>query len=308
MRLAEAFRGKHPVVLGLLLLAAVFLCAWLGLTFFLSLLPDHGQGQDFFSTGSGKIGVVEVKGVITSAEKTIQDLTEFRQNPRVRAIVLRIDSPGGAVGASQEIFEEVKKTNAVKPVVASMGSVAASGGYYAALGASKIVASPGTLTGSIGVIIKFPNLTEIFDKIGYHSETIKSGKLKDIGAANRPMTPEERALLQGIIDNVYGQFVDAVVRRRQLPRDKVLKLADGRIFSGEQALQDGLIDQYGNFTDAVAAAARLAGMKNTQPPLVYNRDREFSLLHLLLGGSGESRLQGLAPLYPTLAYEMNFKP
>jgi protease-4 len=308
MRIAEAFRSKHPVVLGFVILAGVFLCSWLSLSIFLSLFPGNGQGQEIFSSASGKIGIVEIKGIITSAEKTIRDLTDFRQNRRIRAIVLRIDSPGGAVGASQEIFEEVKRTNAVKPVIASFGSVAASGGYYAAMGARKIVTSPGTLTGSIGVIVKFPNLTEIFDKIGYRSEIVKSGKLKDIGAINRPMTSEERALLQEIIDNVHQQFVDAVARSRNLPREQVLKLADGRIFSGEQALKSGLVDQFGNFTDAVALAAREAGMKNAQPPLEYPRERDFSLLRLLMGETGESRLHGLASIFPTLAYEMNFNP
>jgi protease IV len=308
MRIAEAFRGKHPVFLGFIILIGVFLCSWLGLSIFLSLFPGNGQGREIFSSASGKIGIIEVKGVITSAEKTIRDLTDFRQDQRIRAIVLRIDSPGGAVGASQEIYEEVKRTDAVKPVVASLGSVAASGGYYAALGARKIVTSPGTLTGSIGVIVKFPNLKEIFDKIGYRSEIVKSGKLKDIGAANRPMTDEERALLQEIIDNVHRQFVDTVAQSRNLPREQVLKLADGRIFSGEQAVESGLADQFGNFTDAVTLAARQAEMKDEQPPLHYPRERDFSLLRLLMGETGESSLQGLASLHPTLAYELNFKP
>jgi protease-4 len=308
MRIAEAFRGKHPVFLGFIILIGVFLCSWLGLSIFLSLFPGNWQGREIFSSASGKIGIIEVKGVITSAEKTIRDLTDFRQDQRIRAIVLRIDSPGGAVGASQEIYEEVKRTDAVKPVVASLGSVAASGGYYAALGARKIVTSPGTLTGSIGVIVKFPNLKEIFDKIGYRSEIVKSGKLKDIGAANRPMTDEERALLQEIIDNVHRQFVDTVAQSRNLPREQVLKLADGRIFSGEQAVESGLADQFGNFTDAVALAARQAEMKDEQPPLHYPRERDFSLLRLLMGETGESSLQGLASLHPTLAYELNFKP
>jgi protease-4 len=164
------------------------------------------------------------------------------------------------------------------------------------------------LTGSIGVIVKFPNLTEIFDKIGYRSEIVKSGKLKDIGAANRPMTDEERVLLQEIINNVHQQFVDAVAQNRRLPREQVEELADGRIFSGEQALKSGLVDQFGNFTDAVSLAARLAGMKKEHPPLAYAKEKDFSLLRLLMGEAGESRLQGLASLYPVLAYELNFKP
>lgn len=302
----DTFRQKHPFASIVLVLGALFVCSWLATKVFLALFPSTEQGQEFFT--SGKIGVVEIKGLITSAEKPIRELTEFRKDRHIRAIVLRIDSPGGAVGASQEIFEEVRRTDQVKPVVASLGSIAASGGYYAALGARKVIASPGTLTGSIGVIIKFPNLTEIFDKIGYHSEIVKSGKLKDIGAMNRPMTAEEKALLQDIIDNVHQQFVSAVAKSRHLSHEQALKLADGRIFSGEQALKSGLIDQFGNFTDAIMVASKLAGMKNELPPLVYSSEKDFSLLRLLVGNSGESTLQNLSALYPTLSYELNFKP
>jgi len=305
MRITDTFRQKHHFVSFIIALGAVFLCSWVVLTVLLPLFPSLGEGQEIFPS-SGKIGVVEIKGVITSAESVISELTEFRKDRHIRAIILRIDSPGGAVGASQEIFTEVKRVNQFKPVVASMGSVAASGGYYAALGARKILASPGTLTGSIGVIVKFPNLTEIFDKIGYRAEVIKSGKLKDIGAMNRPMTAEERVLLQDIIDNVHRQFVDAVAEGRKLPREQVEKLADGRIFSGEQALKSGLIDQFGNFNDAVLEAGKLAGIKNDSPTLVYAAAKDFSLLRLFLGNSGEATWQGLTSLYPSLSYELNF--
>lgn len=302
----DNFRRRHPFASIVFILGTLFVCSWLATKIFLSLFPSTEQGQEFFT--SGKIGIVELKGLITSAEKPIRDLTEFRKDRNIRAIVLRIDSPGGAVGASQEIFEEVRRTDQIKPVVASLGSVAASGGYYAALGARKVVASPGTLTGSIGVIVKFPNLTEIFDKIGYRSEVVKSGRLKDIGAMNRPMTAEEKSLLQDIIDNVHQQFVKAVAERRKLPLEQVQRLADGRIFSGEQALQAGLIDQYGNFTDAITLASKLAGMKKELPPLVYATERNFSLLRLLVGDSGETAWHSLTSLYPTLSYEFNFKP
>jgi len=302
----DNLRRKHPFHVIVLTLVVVFLCSWLATKLYLNAFRSDEQGGEFFA--GGKIGVVDVKGLITSAEKPIRDLTEFRKDRRIRAVVLRIDSPGGAVGASQEIFEEVRKTDKVKPVVASMGSLAASGGYYAALGARKIVANPGTLTGSVGVIVKFPNLTEVFDKIGYHSEVVKSGRLKDIGAMNRPMTAEERTLLQDIIDNVHQQFVDAVVECRKLPADKVRNLADGRIFSGKQALELGLVDQLGNFTDAVMAASKLAGIQKDYPSLVHTTEKDFSLLRLLLGGSGEATLQNLTTLYPTLSYELNFKP
>ncbi|MCA1765835.1 MAG: signal peptide peptidase SppA [Desulfobulbaceae bacterium] len=232
-------------------------------------------------------------------------LTSFRKNRNIAAIVLRIESPGGAVGASQEIFEEVKRTRQVMPVVASMGSVAASGGYYAALGANKIVASPGTLTGSIGVIIKFPNFAEIFEKIGYKSEVVKSGKMKNIGSPGRSMTEAERELIQSIIDNVHGQFVNAVIEGRELPAEKVLEFADGRIFSGEQALQAGLIDRFGNFTDAVELAAKLAGLEEKLPELVYPAQKDFSLLKLLFGSRGNALFEEAVFLQPLLSYEWN---
>lgn len=307
MRIADFFRKRQSLFIILMVLGAFFLSSWGLFMLSLTLFPAVEKGQGIF-TSPAKIGVVEVKGVITSAENTIRDLTKFRKDRNISAIILRVDSPGGAVGASQEIYTEVCRTDRVKPVVASLGSVAASGGYYAALGARKILASPGTLTGSIGVIVKFPNLTEIFDKIGYHTEIIKSGKLKDLGAISRPMTTDEKAVLQDIIDNVHQQFVGAVAEGRKLPRDQVQKLADGRVFSGEQALKSGLIDQFGNFNDAVILASKLAGMKNEQPPLEYPAAREFSLLKLMLGESGETTWQGMTSLYPTLSYELNFKP
>ncbi|MFO7606224.1 MAG: signal peptide peptidase SppA [Desulfurivibrionaceae bacterium] len=285
------------------ILAGVFVVAWFGMTFFFNFFGSPQSGV--FGAGSAKIGVVEVKGMITSSEEVIRVLTSFRKNRNIAAIVLRIESPGGAVGASQEIFEEVKRTRQVMPVVASMGSVAASGGYYAALGANKIVASPGTLTGSIGVIIKFPNFAEIFEKIGYKSEVVKSGKMKNIGSPGRSMTEAERELIQSLIDNVHSQFVNAVSEGRELPAEKVLELADGRIFSGEQALQAGLIDRFGNFTDAVELAAKLAGLEEKLPELVYPAQKDFSLLKILLGSRGSALFEEAVLFQPLLSYEWN---
>ena len=298
----RSFRQEHPVLLGLAILAGVFVCTWLGMTFFLPLLPGVGS-HNIFQARAGKVGVVELKGMITSPEKALQELTQFRDDRSIKAIVLRIDSPGGAVGASQEIFEEVKRTSQAKPVVASMGSVAASGGYYAALGANEIMASKGTLTGSIGVIIKFANLSQIFEKIGYKSEVLKSGELKDIGASDRQMTAREKKLIQDIIDNVHEQFISAVSESRELATEEVRKLADGRIYSGEQALEAGLIDKFGNFNDAIMLAASLAGLKKEMPPLVYPAKEDFSLLRLLVGDSGSTLFEGKSNLRPLLSYE-----
>ena len=246
---------------------------------------------------------MELKGVISSPEKAISDLTSFRKDKSIKAIVLRIDSPGGAVGASQEIFEEVKRTDKAKPVIASMASIAASGGYYAALGARSIVANPGTLTGSIGVIIKFANLSEIFKKIGYSSEVVKSGEMKDVGSSARQMTGKEKELIQGIIDNVHNQFIRAISESRDIPVEKVQTLADGRIYSGEQALEAGLIDQFGNLNDAVMLASKTAGLEEELPPLVYRTEENFSLLKLLVGESRSGVFKGVSFLHPVLSYE-----
>ena len=295
------FRHKHPVLTGLLVLGGIMLFFWGGITFFVSSLVGPSKSELFLKEG---IGVIDVKGVILESEDTLANLVAFREEPKIKAIVLRIDSPGGAVGASQEIFDEVRRTSKIKPVVASMGSVAASGGLYVSLGASKIVANPGTLTGSMGVILKFANLEGLFDKIGYKNEVVKSGRLKDIGSPSRPMTAEEREMLQGMIDNVQDQFVQAVSESRSLPAPEVRKIADGRIFSGQQAKEYGLVDQLGNFSDAVILAADLAGMKSEKmPELIYPQEEDFSFLRLMTGKNSESLLQHTGLSGPLLAYE-----
>jgi len=274
---------------------------WGGITFFVTHLTGPSRSELFLQEG---IGVIEIKGVILEAEETIEHLVAFREEPKIKGIVLRVDSPGGAVGASQEIYDEVRRTRAIKPVVVSMGSVAASGGLYVSLGASKIVASPGTLTGSMGVILKFVNLEGLFGKIGYKSEVVKSGRMKDIGSSSRPITDEERQMLQGMIDNVQSQFVQAVAESRSLPAAEVRKIADGRIFSGQQAKEYGLVDQLGNFSDAVMLAADLAGMKSEKmPELIYPQEKDFSFLRLITGKKSESLLQQTGLSGPMLAYE-----
>jgi len=295
---------------GCLLLVVVGLLLWAAVSFLLgSSLRSSGSGLLGSGIRKEGVGVIEIRGVIASADQIVARLSEFRQQDNIRAIVLRIDSPGGAVGASQELFTEVKRTNAVKPVVVSMGSVAASGGLYAALGAEKIIANPGSLTGSIGVIIKFANLEELFDKIGYRSETIKSGELKDIGASGRPMLPAERAMLQEMIDGVHDQFVTAVVKSRGLPEAAVRAFADGRIFPGSKALELGLIDGLGNLNDAAMAAAELAGMEpGVMPRLIYPPRRDLSLLTLLVGSRAEMRLTPPIHITPVLAYEWTITP
>ncbi|MGA2026105.1 MAG: signal peptide peptidase SppA [Syntrophobacteraceae bacterium] len=246
--------------------------------------------SDFeFSLKDNRVGLIELKGTITNSQDTLKQITDFRKDASIKAIVLRIDSPGGAVGPSQEIYREIRRAAKSKPVVASLGGVAASGGYYIASAASHIVANPGTITGSIGVIIHFPNLRELFSKIGYQMTTIKSGQFKDIGNPGRDMTPEEKELLQGTIDETYRQFVRDVAQARNLPEDRVREVADGRIIMGEKALELKLVDQLGNFEDAVAKAGELAKIEG-EPEVVKAKKSKLSLLDFILGSDVGERM------------------
>lgn len=279
--------------MALLVLGAIFLF-FLLLVFAVSRL-DGVSGQ---LAGGGKVGVIEIRGVIASSQKTIKRLIAFRDDASIKAIVLRVDSPGGGVGPSQEIHEEVKKTVAVKPVVVSMGSVAASGGYYISAPANRIIANPGTITGSIGVIMEFTNLQDLFQKIGLKSVVVKSGKLKDIGSPMRPMTDEDRAILQSLLDDVHQQFIQSVADGRHLSVAKVKDLADGRIFSGQQAQRLGLVDQLGDLQDAVAAAAKLAGIQG-KPRVVYPPKEKSNFLGYLLNESISQLRKGVQERIPS---------
>ena len=215
-----------------------------------------------------RVGVIQVVGPIVASDQTVREIVDFRKDSSIDAVVLRVDSPGGGVGPSQEIYKEVERLAAVKPVVVSMGSVAASGGYYVAAPADRIVANPGTITGSIGVIMGFTNYEELLEKIGLKNSVVKSGEHKDIGSPVRPMTDEDRAILQGLIDDVHRQFIEAIAHGREMEIETVRPLADGRIFSGQQAKELGLVDELGNFQDAVTLAASLADIDG-EPKLVY---------------------------------------
>lgn len=240
-------------------------------------------------TESNRIGVIEVRGTISDAQEFIKSIKELREDDRVRAILIRVDSPGGGVGPSQEMYREIVRTIETKPVVVSLGSIAASGGYYIAAPGSHIVANPGTVTGSIGVISYFPNLQGLFDKIGYSMVIIKSGQYKDIGNPARDMTTEERALLQDTIDETYVQFVRDIALARKLPEEKVREFADGRIFTGETALHLGLVDSLGNYEDAVRKAASLGKIEG-DPKVIIVKKKKRSLLDLFLGEDVSSQL------------------
>jgi len=246
--------------------------------------------QTSFPIGE-KVGVIKVEGPILVSDQIIEQIIDFRKDDSVKAIVLRVDSPGGGVGPSQEIHEEVVKAVAVKPVVVSMGSVAASGGYYISAPASKILANPGTITGSIGVIMEFTNFEELLQKIGLKSQVVKSGDHKDLGSPVRPMTPADRKILQDMINDVHQQFVAAVATGRELPEEKVMKLADGRIYTGRQAKDLGLVDELGNLQDAIMTAAKLAGIED-EPNIVYPPEDKPKFLDYLVEETA-SRIEGV---------------
>ncbi|NSW85565.1 MAG: signal peptide peptidase SppA [Syntrophobacteraceae bacterium] len=243
-------------------------------------------------SSSDRIAVVEVRGTIAKSQDTVKSLKELRQDESVKAIVLRVESPGGGVGASQEIYREVRRTRDAKPIVASLGGIAASGGYYVSSPANRIVANPGTITGSIGVIVYFPRLQGLFDKIGYGMTTIKSGEFKDIGNPTREMTDEERQLLQSTVEETHNQFIRDVAEGRNLPEEKIREWADGRILMGQAAHRLGLVDELGNFEDAVRIAANLAGITG-EPELIYPTRKRRSLLELLLGTELSERVDVL---------------
>jgi protease-4 len=248
-----------------------------------------------------KVGVVEVTGIISKSTPTLEHLKKFREDQRIRAIVLRVNSPGGVVGPSQEIMEEVEKTKKVKKVVASFGSMATSGGYYVACAADLIMASPGTATGSIGVILQLANIEQLAKKLGIDVYSLKAGALKELGSPFRPLSPREKEVLQGVLDNIHEQFIQDVARNRKLPLEKVRALADGRIFTGQEAKKLGLVDAMGNFNDAIERAGRLGGIRG-KIETVYPEKKGFSLLKLILGQDVAQNLDFLTLPYPEPAF------
>jgi protease-4 len=232
------------------------------------------------------IGLVEVKGMILDSKETVRQLRHFLKKDDIKAVVLRVDSPGGVVAPSQEIYEEVRKFAAKKKIVVSMGSLAASGGYYISAPATLIYANPGTITASIGVLIKLSNIEALMDKIGIKSTVVKTGKFKDAGSPVRPLSDEDRAMFQSVIDSTHNQFIKAVATGRKLPEDEVRRIADGRVLSGEQALALKLVDRLGTLQDAIEEAGRLAGIKG-EPEVLLPPKKKLNYLDLLSGGVEE---------------------
>jgi protease IV len=256
----------------LVLIGMIFFSAVYGLRLF--------RGQNSFNLGE-KVGVVPIEGIISDAGEIIDQINEFEDNKSIRAVVLRVDTPGGSVAPAQEIFQAVVELRKKKKVVVSMGSVAASGGYLIAVAADKILANPGTITGSISAVMHYANVEELLKKVGVRSSVIKSGKFKDIGSPTRDMTSEERSLIQGIVNDVYDQFVKTISENRRIPLSKIVQLADGRIFTGRQAKELGLIDELGGLQDAILLAGRLSGMTE-KPEIIYGMKKKKTFWKYLI--------------------------
>ncbi len=294
------FSRRHPYLFFVLVFSSVVTVAMV-MTALIIMLGSKSYEFEF----GEKVGIVEITGVITDSRNIIRNLKRFREDDSVKAIVLRIDSPGGGVGPSQEIFREVRKTVIKKKVVASMGAIAASGGYYVAAGADGIVANPGTITGSIGVAMGFTNFQDLLQKIGLVPVVIKSGEYKDIGSPVREMKKEERKILEDFAKKIHRQFIMAIVEGRKMDQSTVESLADGRIFTGEESNNLGLVDRLGNLEDAVEWAGRLGGIKG-KISSVYAREKEFSYLQLLM----DSSIKGLINrvVNPSLCVDFLYRP
>ncbi len=276
---------------------------------FLVVITSSRQGGEGGRALFGpRVAIVEIEGMILEVDDLVRELRAHRDNPLVRAVVIRINSPGGVVAPTQEIHQALMRVReAGKPVVASLGSVAASGGYYTAVAADRILANPGTLTGSIGVIMQMANVENLMKKVGVEYVVVKAGQFKDLGSFSRPMSPEERRVLQTLLDDVHAQFIDAVAKGRKLDRAEVVRFADGRVFSGVQAKDLKMVDTLGSLEDAVNEAAKLAGLPI--PPAVIRPTKRFSLFDLLRSQVGV-RLPGFGvtpslPTFRTLLYLMD---
>lgn len=268
---------------------------FVGVAALLLLFGSMGRGGEGGAPLFGpRVAIVELEGLIAETDDLVRELRQHRDNPSVRAVVIRINSPGGVVAPTQEVYDALLRVReAGKPVVASLGAVAASGGYYAAVAADQIYANPGTLTGSIGVIMQLANVDTLLKKVGVDFVVVKAGQFKDIGNPARAMTPEERRVVQSLLEDVHGQFIEAVARGRKLDRSAVVQFADGRVFSGTQALDLRMIDALGGLEDAVNAAAKLANLPT--PPPVERPRRKFSIFDLVRNELGLALPAALLP-------------
>ena len=280
--------SRHPILKGLGLLGIFVLVVFAGAFFFAYL--TGGESKVLSMLSNYGVGVLVIDGAIDDSRQPLSELKRYKEAPWIKAVVVRIDSPGGAVAPTQEIFEEIRKVKAKKPVIASMGGMATSGGYYIASACDKIIAYPGTLTGSIGVIMQLANVEELMKKVGIKGINVKSGPNKDIGSPFQELSAEGRAILQGVVDSVHSQFVSAVARGRDMDEAVVRKLSDGRIYSGAQAKALGLVDNFGTLEDAIDLAAKQAGIE-AEPAVYYSRPERESVLDRIFFGVFGLKLQ-----------------
>ncbi len=280
---------NHFILRGLGILCALVLVVFTSVFFFAYWTGGDARVLALFS-GDG-VGVLQIDGTIDDSREVLAELKRLREMPWVKAIVVRVDSPGGAVAPTQEIYEEIRRAKKKKPFIASMGSTAASGGYYIASACDRILANPGTLTGSIGVIMQLANVEELMKKIGVRGFNVKSGANKDLGSPFQPLSREGREILQSLVDNVHSQFVVAVARARGMDEARVRKLADGRVYSGAQAKDLGLVDQLGSLEDAIEVAAKRAGIA-AEPAVYYSRPEQDRWWERLFMGIFGRRLPG----------------
>jgi len=289
---------RHPLIWGVVLM----LILAVGLVVLVRLSGFATSSKSALSFRP-KVGVVTVEGIISDSLEVVEQLEEFGGDESIRSVVVRIESPGGGVVASQEIHDAIVELKKKKRVVASMGSVAASGGYLVACAADWIMASPGTITGSLSAIMHYANVEGLLNKMGLKTFVIKSGKYKDIGSPTREMTEEEKVLLQSIVDDSYGQFQAIIQKNRKIPLEKLVGLMDGRIFTGRQAQQLGLVDELGGYKQAVRKAGRLAGVKD-EPEIVTPTEKRAgfwdyvrSTMMTAFSTTGLSQTRGASGLY-----------
>ncbi|HOJ51824.1 MAG TPA: signal peptide peptidase SppA [Syntrophales bacterium] len=272
---------KHPILLAFIVIMVAVVA--LGVVVY---LVSSWTGKSPTIAGN-QVGVVLIEGILADSRDVLEQIKYFEEAEKIKAVVVRINSPGGGVVPSEEIYQAVRELRKKKKVVASMGAVAASGGYLVACGAERIMANPGTITGSISALMHFANIEELLKKVGVKSQVVKSGKFKDMGSPLREMTTEEKELLQLVVDDIFDHFLDIIVKERKIPKEKLKEMADGRIFTGRQAKALGLVDELGGLDEAVKLAAQSAGLKE-KPETIYAPKKKVTLWEFLLRESFSS--------------------
>jgi len=275
------FSQKHPFIFGFSLIIAAVVLISLTMAAFTYFLQD-----DELNLGGAEAGIVNVSGTITNSENVVAWINKLSRKEEIKGVIVRINSPGGVVAPSQEIYQSLKRISQKKPVIVSMQSVAASGGYYIACAGDTIVANPGSITGSIGVKAELTNIKKLLKKIGVKKQAIVSGELKDAGSPTKELTTEEKEYFQKLVDNLYKQFKTTVVKNRGLSENQVEKLADGRAFTGEQAEEIGLVDVLGGMNEAKEELKKMTGLRG-KISFIEGPKREKSLLEWLIGPLNE---------------------